>query len=239
MVVIDMVIKGYRSVEEALKARGQQVQKLLIPQKPTTRESALADRARSMGIVVEKARTPTEEIAVFLKSTQRYIDFDVLKNKLSENISNQKKQVVLILDGITDAHNLGAILRSAAFFGIDGVVLPKDRAAEINDTVARIASGGVEYVDVAQVVNLVQAIEDLKEIGFWSVGFSEHSRDSLSTLKCDFSAAIIIGNEEKGMRPLVKDHCDHLVKIEGAGGLISLNASVAAALAMEWSRRNI
>src|SRR5262249_26605876 len=123
----------------------------------------------------------------------------------------------------------------AAFMGVTGVVIPKDRAAVITETVYRIASGGVEYLRVCQVTNLVAALKVLKDSGLWIVGFSEHADRDIAEQKADVAPRIIVGNEEKGMRPLVKENCDFLVKLGGKGGLKSLNASVAAALAMAWA----
>jgi 23S rRNA (guanosine2251-2'-O)-methyltransferase len=92
-------------------------------------------------------------------------------------------------------------------------------------------------VRVAQVTNLVTALEKLKEVGFWSIGFSEHAEQRLSDVRQDFPPVIVIGNEEKGMRQLVQKNCDFLVKLAGKGGLRSLNASVASALAMAWASK--
>ncbi|MBI3542853.1 MAG: 23S rRNA (guanosine(2251)-2'-O)-methyltransferase RlmB [Deltaproteobacteria bacterium] len=232
-----LILSGLRSIEECLRANPDRIAKLLVPAgKLSPRLEELRALAQKKGIRIEaNPKADPEEPLLAVMHDYRYADFDELVGDLKATIGEGERPVVLALDGITDAHNLGAILRTAAFMGVAAVVLPKDRSAAITDTVYRIASGGIEYLRVAQVTNLVSALRELKDAGFWSVGFSEHAEQDLAALKPDFPAVLVIGNEEKGMRQLVKENCDHLVRLAGAGGLHSLNASVAAALAMSWA----
>lgn len=235
-----LILNGLRSIEEVLRRNPERVAKLLIsPGKQSPRIAELRDLAQKNGIRVEispksNSINPEDQLLAVLHDYE-YADFDALVEELKDLISQGERPVVIALDGITDPHNLGAILRTAAFMGISGVVLPKDRSALVTETVYRIASGGLEYLRVAQVTNLVTALAALKEAGFWIVGFSEHAEQDLSQVKSDFASVLIIGNEEKGMRQLVKETCDFLVKLESRGGLHSLNASVAGALAMAWA----
>ncbi len=235
-----IILSGFRSIEECLRANPDRIAKILVPAGRTSpRIAELRELAQKRGVRVETNPNKADaEEAVAVLNDYEYAEFDELLGELADSVKEGKRPVVLALDGITDVHNLGAMLRTAAFMGISAVILPKDRAALINETVYRIASGGLEYLRVTQVTNLVTALEKLKEVGFWSVGFSEHAKQDLAKLKNDFPPVIVIGNEEKGMRPLVKDNCDFLVKLVGRGELHSLNASVAAALAMSWASQD-
>lgn len=232
-----LILSGLRSIEECLKSNPERISKILIPSgRLTPRHQQIADLAKKRGVRVEvNPRPDPEEPFLALMHDYEYADFDVLVDELRDELGAGNRPIIIALDGITDAHNLGAILRTAAFMGVSAVILPKDRSAPVNETVYRIASGGLEYLQVAQVTNLVTALQTLKEAGFWSVGFSEHAEQVLAKTRRDFAPVIIIGNEEKGMRQLVKENCDFLVKLEPKGGLQSLNASVAAALAMAWA----
>lgn len=232
-----LILSGLRSIEECLRANPDRIAKLLIPGgRLAPRIQQLRDLAQKQGIRIEaNPKHDPDDPVLAVMHDYEYADFDELVSELKDQLSAGSQPIVLALDGITDAHNLGAILRTAAFMGVTGVLIPKDRSAPVNDTVYRIASGGLEYLRVSQVTNLVSALQTLKEAGFWSVGFSEHAEQELSALRRDFAPVLIIGNEEKGMRQLVKENCDFLVKLSGKGGLKSLNASVAAALAMSWA----
>lgn len=230
-------LSGLRSIEECLRASPQKILKILLPAgKLSPRVEQIKQQAQKKGIRIENnSKMDGEEGVLALLNDFQYFDFDQLCNDLQEELSSGEQPSVLALDGVTDPQNLGAILRTAAFMGISAVILPKDRAATINDTAYRVASGGIEYLRIAQVSNLVYALKSLKEIGFWVVGLSEHATENLFKLKRDFSPVLVIGNEEKGIRPLVSENCDYLVSLEAKGKLKSLNASVAAALAMSWT----
>jgi 23S rRNA (guanosine2251-2'-O)-methyltransferase len=233
-----LILSGFRSIEECLRINPDRIAKILIPPgKLSARVAQLRDLAQKKGIRIETNPKPdnSDEPVLAMLHDYQYADFDGLVEELAEAIRRGERPVVLALDSITDPHNLGALLRTAAFMGVAGVILPKDRSVAITDTVYRIASGGLEYLRVAQVTNLVSALERLKEAGFWSVGFSEHAPKDLSSLKRDFPPVIVIGNEEKGIRQLVRENCDFLVQLRGKSGLLSLNASVAGALAMAWA----
>lgn len=232
-----LILSGLRSIEECLNTNPERISKLLVPSgRLSPRLAQLRDLAQARGIHIEtNPRTDAEDPVLAVLHDYQYANFDALLDELKESLSQEQHPVVLALDGITDPQNLGAILRTAAFMGVAGVILPKDRSAVITDTVYRIASGGLEHVRVSQVTNLVSALQTLKDIGFWSVGFSEHATQQLSELKRDFAPVLVIGNEEKGIRPLVQQNCDFMVKLTGKGGLQSLNASAAASLAMAWA----
>jgi 23S rRNA (guanosine2251-2'-O)-methyltransferase len=237
-----LILSGFRSIEECIRTNPDRIAKLLIPPgRLSPRLIQVRDLAQKKGIRIEVSPEVgrSEDQLLAMLHDYQYADFDGLVDELRDAIGRGERPVVIALDGITDPHNLGAILRTAAFMGVNGVLIPKDRSVAINDTVYRIASGGLEYLRVAQVTNFVSALQTLKEIGFWSVGFSEHATQDISELKQDFPPVVVIGNEEKGIRQLVRDNCDFLVKLSGKGGLKSLNASVAGALAMSWACKTV
>lgn len=158
------------------------------------------------------------------KSEQKYYD-------LYEIISESKKSqypLLLILDSIQDTHNVGAILRSADCSGVDGIIITKNNSAPINETVVKTSAGASEHVKITLINNLAQTIDELKQKGFWIVGsYLEGAKDYT---KVDYKVpiAVIVGNEEKGIRKLTADKCDHLVRIPMKGKIQSLNVSVAS-----------
>ena len=142
----------------------------------------------------------------------------------------KEKKIIVMLDGIEDPHNLGAILRSADVFEASGIVLPKHNSVSLNATVAKTSAGAINYVPVAVVNNLNQAIKELKEEGYWVVATDGSATISYSSLKYDFPVVIVIGSEGKGVSSLVLKNSDYIVKIPQFGHVNSLNASVAAGI---------
>ncbi len=142
----------------------------------------------------------------------------------------KEKKIIVMLDNISDPHNLGAILRSADVFEASGIVLPKHNSVTLNATVAKTSAGAINYVPVAVVNNLNQAIKTLKEEGYWIVATDGSAEISYSSLKYDFPVVVVIGSEGKGVSPLVLKNSDYIVKIPQFGHVNSLNASVAAGI---------
>lgn len=140
------------------------------------------------------------------------------------------KGLWLALDCLQDPQNVGAIFRTAAFFGVQGVLLTQERSAPLTATVYDVAAGGMEYLPFTLQINLQRAFEQAKEEGLWILGGSEHAKQDLATVERDRPWLLVIGNEEKGMRRLTEESCDVLCRINPAGGVTSLNASVAAAV---------
>lgn len=152
---------------------------------------------------------------------------------LQEIISSSKEKkypLVLILDSVQDTHNLGAILRTAECAGVDGVILTKHNSAPINETVVKTSAGATEHLKICLVDNLVNAIKELKENRFWIFGSSLINAKDYNTVDYTLPAAIILGNEEKGIRKLVTENCDFLVKIPMMGKIQSLNVSVSSGI---------
>ncbi len=155
--------------------------------------------------------------------------------------ANKKtKKIIVMLDSINDPHNLGAILRSADVFEAAGIVLPKHNSVSLNATVAKTSAGAINYVPVAVVNNLNQAIKTLKEEGYWVVSTDGSATIDYSSIKYDFPVVVVIGSEGKGVSPLVLKNSDYVVKIPQFGHVNSLNASVAAGILLaEVHKTNI
>jgi 23S rRNA (guanosine2251-2'-O)-methyltransferase len=148
-----------------------------------------------------------------------------------------EREPLIVLDSILDPHNLGAILRSACFLGAKGVILPKDRSAKVTDAAIRVAAGATAYLPVVQVTNLARTLDALKEAGFWAVGLDLHTDRSLYEVELMAPLVLVVGGEQKGLRPLVRDKCDLLVKIPAHGQLDSLNAATACAISLAEAQR--
>jgi len=145
--------------------------------------------------------------------------------------------LLLILDGVTDPHNLGACLRTADAAGAHAVVIPKDRAAAVDGVVRKVAAGAAEFMPVASVTNLARALDLLKERGIWVVGTCAGAPQTLYAADLKRPLALVLGAEGGGMRRLTTDRCDFLVRIPMAGQMESLNVSVAAGIALFEARR--
>ena len=142
------------------------------------------------------------------------------------------KHFLLMLDNIQDPQNLGAIIRTAMCVGIQGVIVPKDRSAPPTPAVSKASAGALEHIRLVRVTNLVQTIKHCKASGLWVMGLQKDAAQTIHTADLSGSIALVIGGEQKGIRRLVKKNCDFLVSIPQQGALNSLNASVAAAVAM-------
>ena len=142
-----------------------------------------------------------------------------------------KYPFVVMLDGLEDPHNLGAILRTCDASGVDGVIIGKNRSVKLNGTVAKVSTGAIEYVKVTEVTNLTNTIKYLKTKGFWIVGAEACDKSVLYTdVKYDMPVCLVIGSEGKGISRLVSENCDYLVKIPMVGHVNSLNASVSCSI---------
>ncbi len=202
-------------------SRGQEIEELAAKRGiPVTRTATrdriaeLAGHAHHQGVALRISEFPYAELET------------LLEKPLAE------REPLLVLDSIQDPQNLGAILRSACFLGAKGVIIPKDRSARVTAAVIKIAAGATGYVPVARVTNVARALKQLKSAGYWVVGLEAGA--GRNSYEADFTAALclVIGNEQKGIRPLVRSECDLLVKIPAAGPLDSLNAASATTVAL-------
>lgn len=158
--------------------------------------------------------------------TYDYYDFDMLL----EETKDKENPLIVILDGIEDPHNFGAILRSCEAMGVDGVIVPRHGSCPLNSTVAKTSTGAIELVKVSEVTNLNNTIKKLKEAGYWIVG--AEANNSIDYREVDYSGkiALVVGSEGKGISRLVIENCDYKVKMPMVGKVNSLNVSVACAV---------
>ncbi len=147
--------------------------------------------------------------------------------------------LVLVLDQITDPHNVGAILRTAAAFAVDAVVTTARHSPELSGVVAKTASGGLDYVPVAEVVNLARALEDLAQIGYWRVGLDSDGDTPFEAAPLRGPLALVLGAEDKGLRRLTRENCDAIARLDMPGAIKSLNVSNACAVALTLARQRI
>jgi 23S rRNA (guanosine2251-2'-O)-methyltransferase len=230
-------IFGINPVTEALRA-GRPAQRVLVADQrksdPEVRE--IIRLARERGVEVRmtnrdalnrEAPTGLHQGVIIFVAAREYAMLDDLLR-----IPEEKKQVpfFLVLDGVEDPRNLGAILRTAEAAGVHGVVIPERRAVGLTETVAKTAAGALEYVPVAKVVNIVNTLEELKKGGVW-VAAAEAGAGT-AYWETDFTrpTALVLGGEDKGVRRLVKERCDYLVSLPLLGRISSLNVSVAAGI---------
>ncbi len=236
---MEHVLAGRNPVVEALRA-GRPIQKILLA-RSIRRHSIIGEivhLAKGEGIPVEYV--PAEALrkhgvalrhqgVVALTAAKAYHS---LEDLLAIPGERGEAPLYCILDGIEDPQNLGAILRTADASGTHGVIIRTRRAARLTDAVARASAGAIEYVPVAQVVNIARTIVRLKEEGIWIIGVNPAGGADYCRADFTMPVAIVIGGEGKGISELVKKKCDYLVSIPMRGKVGSLNASVAAALAM-------
>ena len=230
---------GYHPVYEALRAGRRQIATLLIVQdKPGPRDEALLELARSRSIPVQRKTIQQMTTLVGHRRHQgigaRVTAYPIssLEEILDAARSQGQDAFLLVLDQVVDPQNLGAIVRSAQCAGIHGVVIPKDRSAPPSAAASKASAGALEHMRVAYVTNLAEALKRLKAMGLWIAGADHRGRKTVFESDLTGALAIVIGGEEKGIRPLVKKHCDFIVAVPQAGPIGSLNASAAAAVVM-------
>jgi 23S rRNA (guanosine2251-2'-O)-methyltransferase len=149
-------------------------------------------------------------------------------------------QLIVLLDGVEDPHNLGAIVRTAHAAGANAILIPERRAAGLTETVAKSAAGALEHLPVARVGNVSQALEDLKKRGFWIYGLDERGEQTYSAVDYASPTVFVLGGEGHGLHQQVRKHCDIVVRIPMAGAISSLNVSVAAGVVLfEWRRKQV
>ena len=229
-------LEGRNALTEALKA-GRTIDKVFIAAGDTDRSlQRLAAQAKDAGAVIvpvdrrkldQMSTTHSHQGVIALAAAHVYYTIDDI---LEEAASRGETPLIVICDELSDPHNLGAIMRSAECAGAHGVIIPKRRSVGLTATVAKASAGAVEYMKVARVTNINNAISELKEKGVWVFGTA--AEGSIPMYKADLTgpAAIVIGNEGDGMSQLVRKNCDVMVHIPMKGSISSLNASAAASI---------
>jgi len=230
-------IYGINAVTEALKARGRAFEWVgMAKERHDIRLQRLIEDCRRLSVPVRfLQRTELDGMAgnaahqgvVAVTSAKQYSDLDdVVGAKRGEY------SLVVVLDGVEDPHNLGAILRTADAAGADGVVIPERRAAAVTGTVTKVSAGASEHLPIAKVTNIARSVEELKDRNIWTVGLDEHGRQTYDALDYKMDCALVLGAEGKGLHDLVKKKCDFLVSIPMLGKVSSLNVSVAAGVVL-------
>jgi len=232
-------IEGKNPVLEALRS-GRALNKILISNN-MERSGSVAEilhLSKTRRVPVEwvpsdilkrKSRAGSPQGIIAYTSAKEYVDiYDLLEITKSKNCP----AFYIMLDGLEDPHNLGAIIRTADAAGVHGLIVPERRAVPLTDTVAKVSAGAIEYVPVARVTNLNNTIKILKENNIWVIGLEHKCGKLLYEMDLKLPIALIIGGEGKGISRLVKENCDEVVSIPSMGKVSSLNASVAASVAM-------
>jgi 23S rRNA (guanosine2251-2'-O)-methyltransferase len=232
------IIAGRNPVMEALRA-GTIIEKVVvlagIKGNIIEKIKVMAKRNRVPFVEVGKGKfrelvsDTTTQGVVAVVGTKEYVEMEDI---LAVAEQRGEPATVLILDEIEDPQNLGALIRTAECAGVHGVIIPKHHAASVNQTVAKTSAGASEHMPVAKVVNIASTLDELKQKGLWIVGTDGGADREYTDIEYDMPMAIVVGNEGKGIRQLVREKCDFLVKIPLYGKVDSLNASVAGALLM-------
>ncbi len=237
------LIIGRKPVLEAINSKDEIEQVYILYGQKGSIITAIRVAAKKKGVKCTEipsgkfsnyTKAPNTQGVIAIKSEMKYFSLDQI-------ISYSKKSqqpLILILDSIQDTHNLGAILRTAECSGVHGVIITKHNSAPVNSTVIKTSAGAAEHVKICPVNNLAQVFKQLKDEGFWIVGSSLENAKSYTEVDYKTPIALVMGNEEKGIRRLTAENCDHLVYIPMEGKIQSLNVSVATGvLLFEISRQ--
>jgi len=231
------IIFGIHAVEEALAARGRGFDYVaVVPGRGDARIQKITQLCREAGVPLRSiprdqltrlAKTANHQGVVAVTAEKKYEDVESL-------LAHKRAQYafLLVLDGIEDPHNLGAIIRTAEGSGADGIVIPERRAVGVTPTVVKASAGASEYLPIARVTNLGRALEDLKSRNIWTVGLDERGGQLYDQLDYKMDCALVLGAEGHGLHDQMRKKCDFLVSIPMLGKVPSLNVSVAAAIVM-------
>jgi len=228
---------GYHAVKEALLAGRRRFKEIrVVDGRLTKRPAEVVQLANEQQIAVRT--TSTEALRILCQSSQHQ-GIVALVNRFPVADLHQIKTAakghpgfLVALDSVVDPHNLGALIRTAHCAGVDGVIIPKDRAAGPTPTVSRVSAGALEHTLLARVTNLARTMDALQQGGFWVAGLDHSGSHSVFELDATVPLVLVVGGEEKGLRPQVKKNCDLVVSIPQKGRIDSLNAAAAGAIAM-------
>jgi len=232
------IIAGRKPVLEALRA-GTTIEKIVfllgVQGKVMVDIKSLAEQHGVQ--VIEAGKQQFRELAndvttqgvVAVVPTKKYVD---LEDILTIARERNERAFILILDEVEDPHNLGALVRTAECAGVHGVVIPRHHAASVTTGAVKASAGATEHMPMAEVTNIASSLQQLKNEGLWVVGLDMGGEKLYTQVDYTTAVAIVVGNEGRGIRRLVRETCDHLIKIPLYGKLASLNASVAGALVM-------
>lgn len=236
-------IYGIHAVSAALQLRSKNVAKVLLQQgRDDERLQQLRHQAEAAGIDIRQLpRAELDQMVdgrhqgavAYIKQQQAWSEKDL--PDILQGCGNDA--LVLVLDGVTDPHNLGACLRSADAAGAHAVIAPKDKSASLNATARKVACGAAEHIPFISVTNLARSLKLLQDYGLWLVGTAGEAEQSLYDMDLTGPTAIVMGAEGPGLRRLTRQHCDHLAKLPMSGSVSSLNVSVATGVCLFEARR--
>lgn len=231
-------IVGRKPVLEALKA-GTSIESIMVMEGVHGKEiEAIYELAARRQVPVKEGDKQMFRQPAGDSTTQGIVaivpehSYAALDDILEIARARKQKGFILLLDEIEDPHNLGALIRTADCAGVHGVIIPKHHSASVNATVTKASAGATQHMAIVEVANLVNTIEKLKELEYWVVGLDGAGDKTYSEIDYTTPIALVVGNEGKGIRRLVKEHCDFLVRVPLLGRIESLNASVAGGLVM-------
>ena len=229
-----MKIEGRNQVTEAIKS-GKTINKIYVDKNFATRKDEIISLAKQNRVRIEfLPKKAMDEISV-TNHHQGYIaetiDFEYCNVEDILKVANDRAEApfVVLLDGIEDPHNLGAIIRTCECAGVHGIIIPKQRACQVNETVVRTSAGAIANMRIARVTNLKEAIDTLKEAGLW-IYVSEPGGDNIYKQNLTGPIGIVVGSEGNGVKPSLRTYCDGIITLPLKGNVNSLNASVASAL---------
>ncbi|MDG1215524.1 MAG: 23S rRNA (guanosine(2251)-2'-O)-methyltransferase RlmB [Luminiphilus sp.] len=237
------LVFGYHATESLIRQRPGHIQTLMVQaDRNDKRMQALNDLAQSQGVAITRcAKSDLDAvtsgrhqgvIARLQQGASHEAAGQTSESDMMAMVVEAERPLLLILDGVTDPHNLGACLRSADAAGVTAVVFPKDKSADVNDVARKVASGAAETVPWVRVTNLARTIEHLKQAGVWIIGASGEVPETLHDQDLTVSCALVLGSEGSGMRRLTRESCDFMVSLPMAGAVSSLNVSVAAGICL-------
>jgi 23S rRNA (guanosine2251-2'-O)-methyltransferase len=234
-------LTGIHAVREALEA-GRAFDRILIAKgRQDTRVEEIVQLARSRNISLRfEDRSQLDRLAdskdhqgiVGLVASRAAGTLDEILAAANADVGRGEKGLIVLLDGVEDPHNLGAVIRTSLAAGAHGVVIPERRAAGLTDTVARASAGALSHLPVAKVTNLVRSMEELKEAGYWLVGLDERGDKNYTDVDYRSPTGIVLGGEGKGLHELTRKRCDFVVSLPTVGPVKSLNVSVAAGVVL-------
>jgi 23S rRNA (guanosine2251-2'-O)-methyltransferase len=234
-------LTGIHAVREALQA-GRAFDRIVIARgRQDTRVEKIVQLARGRNVSVRfEDRSQLDRLAdskdhqgiVALVAARAAATLDDILAAANAGTGHGEKGLIVLLDGVEDPHNLGAIIRTALAAGAHGVVIPERRAAGLTDTVSRASAGALAHLPVAKVTNLARAMEELKEAGYWLVGLDEQANQNYTQVDFTSPVGIVLGGEGQGLHDLTRKRCDYVVSLPTCGPVKSLNVSVAAGVVL-------
>ena len=233
-------IFGLHTVSEFIKVSPDKVINIWIQDSLKSKSILLiSNMAKSIGLSIQQSKKENLDKITNKQNHQgvvlEIVESNDIGTKSFEEIlksNNKSNPIYLILDSVQDPHNLGACIRTAAASGVSAIIIPKDRAVGVNETVRKVACGAVENINICTVVNLVRAIKKIKEMGVWVIGAARDTEESIYDFDLKIPIAIVLGGEKKGIRSQVRKECDFVGSLPMTEKIESLNVSVATGIVL-------